>query len=201
MSNRWHVEGTYLDSCNCETVCPCRSHEGRPGGDSTYDRCEFALSWIVDSGRFDDIDLSGRSVVLTGWYADDEPGSPWRVRLYVDNEASEQQVDALARIYLGQVGGHPAATYAAAIEEVVGVEPADITLEYSPRRWSSRVDGRVDVRASVPASDQGAVVCAISGPEHPGTEYTADVMRVTDDPFDWEVSGRASFVAPFAYSA
>jgi hypothetical protein len=180
MSNRWHVEGTYLDSCNCETVCPCRSHEGRPGGDSTYDRCEFAL---------------------TGWYADDEPGSPWRVRLYVDNEASEQQVDALARIYLGQVGGHPAATYAAAIEEVVGVEPADITLEYSPRRWSSRVDGRVDVRASVPASDQGAVVCAISGPEHPGTEYTADVMRVTDDPFDWEVSGRASFVAPFAYSA
>ena len=199
MTRNWIVEGTYLDACNCEAVCPCRSHDGRPGGDSTYDRCEFALSWMIATGHFDEIDLADRSVVLTGWYADNEPGSPWRVRLYVDDRATAAQRDALAEIYLGRVGGHPAATYAAAIEEVVGVETAKITLEYTPRRWSSTVDGRVAVRASVPVSADGAVICAISGDENPGTEYSSDLFRVTDDPFDWELSGRASFVAPFAY--
>ena len=199
MSNDWFVEGTYLDACNCEAVCPCRSHDGRPGGDSTYERCEFAISWMISSGAFGEVDLANRSVVLTGWYADDEPGSPWRVRLYIDDEATAAQHDALAQIYLGRVGGHPAATYAAAIEEVLGVEPAAITLEYTKRRWSSTVDGHVAVRASIPASAEKAVVCAISGAENPGTEYSSDLFRVTDDPFDWELSGRASFVAPFAY--
>ncbi len=198
MSTPWSVSGRYLEACNCESVCPCRSHNGIPGGEATYDRCEFALSWKIEEGHFGSVDLSDRSVVMTGWYADAEPGSPWRVRLFIDDLAKPEANDALATIFLGRAGGHPANTYAAAITEVLGVEPAEISLTYSEQRWRIGVEGRVEVRASQRTAVTGPVVCGIPGAD-PGTEYTADVLRVTDEPFQWDVAGRASFVAAFAY--
>ncbi len=198
MSNTWSVSGMYLEACNCESVCPCRSHNGTPGGEATFDKCEFALAWKIEQGHHERLDLAGRSVAITGWYADSEPGSPWRVRLFIDDRAGPEARAALASIFLGRVGGHPAATYAAVITEVVGIENAAITLTYSEQKWRIGVAGRVEVRATQRTPVAGPVVCGIPGP-HPGTEYTADVMRVTDPPFQWDVVGRASFVAPFAY--
>lgn len=199
MSSTWSVSGMYLEACNCESVCPCRSHDGVPGGDATYDKCEFALSWKIHEGHHESIELAGRSVALTGWYADAEPGSPWRVRLFIDDDAAPEAKAALAAIFLGRVGGHPAASYAVAIIEVLGIESADITLTHSSERWRIGVAGRVEVRASQCTPVAGPVVCGIPGAE-PGTEYTAELMRVTDNPFVWDVAGRASFVARFAYN-
>lgn len=198
MNHSWSVNGLYLEACNCESICPCRSHDGVPGGNATYDRCEFALSWKIEDGHFGEVDLGGRSAVMTGWYADAEPGVPWRVRVFVDDEASAEALDAIAAIFLGRVGGHPAATYAPAIAEVLGIERADITLTHSERKWRIGVEGRVEVRASHRTEANGPVVCGIPG-ANPGTEYTAEQLRVTDEPFQWDLAGRASFVAPFAY--
>ena len=198
MSDTWSVSGLYLEACNCEAVCPCRSHNGVPGGLATYDTCQFALSWKIEEGHHGLIDLAGRSAVITGWYADAEPESPWRVRLFVDDRATAEAHDALARILLGRAGGHPAASYGAAISEVLGIESADITLTHSEKKWRIGVAGRVEVRASRRTIVDGPVVCGIPG--QAGTEYTAEQLRVTDDPFEWDVTGRASFVAPFAYS-
>jgi hypothetical protein len=199
MSTTWAVSGRYLEACNCESVCPCRSQNGIPGGDATYDRCEFALSWKIEAGHYGSVDLTGRSAVMTGWYADAEPGSPWRVRLFIDDHATEDASEAIAGIFLGKVGGHPAHTYTQAITEVLGIEPADISLTHTKQKWRIGVEGRVEVRASQRTKVTGPVVCGIPGAE-PGVEYTADVLRVTDEPFHWEVAGRASFVAPFTYN-
>lgn len=199
MNSTWSISGRYLEACNCESVCPCRSENGIPGGDATYDTCEFALSWKIEDGHFGATDLSGRSAVMTGWYADAEPESPWRVRLFIDDDASDDARDALANILLGKVGGHPAESYARAITEVLGVERAAISLTHSRQKWRIAVEGRVEVRASQRTVVTGPVVCGIPG-ANPGVEYTADVLQVTDDPFQWDVTGRASFVAPFAYN-
>lgn len=198
MKDTWSIRGLYLEACNCESVCPCRSHDGVAGGDASYERCEFALSWKIDDGHFDDIDLAGRSVVFTGWYADAEPGSPWRVRVFIDDQATPEAADALESILLGRVGGHPAATYARAISEVLGVERADISLTHNEKRWRIGVPGRVEVRASQRTPSTGPIVCGIPGAS-PGVEYTAEILQVTDDPFSWDVSGKASFVAGFSY--
>lgn len=200
MSTTWSVSGKYLEACNCETVCPCRSQNDVPGGDATYEKCEFALSWKVEAGHFGTVDLADRSVVMTGWYADAEPGSPWRIRMFIDDHATPEASDALTNIFLGRAGGHPGRTYGRAISEILGIEPADMSLTYSKQTWRIGVHGRVEVRASQRTPVTGPVVCGIPGAD-PGTEYTADVLRVTDDPFQWEVAGRASFVAPFAYDS
>jgi hypothetical protein len=70
-------------------------------------------------------------------------------------------------------------------------------LTFDERKWRIGVKGRVEVRASTRTTVTGPVVCGIPGVA--GIEYTADVLRVTDDPFRWDVTGKASFVAPFSY--
>ena len=63
----WRVAGTYYETCNCDAVCPCRRLNGKPGGRSQYELCQFLLSWRIDSGAADDVDLSGRLVAMAGF--------------------------------------------------------------------------------------------------------------------------------------
>ena len=134
----WKVSGTYYEVCNCEAVCPCRRHGEKEGGRSTYGICDFALSWHITEGQADDVDLSNLSAVLAGSYNDDEPGSPWRVIIYVDERGDTQQRQALADIFLGRAGGDTRRNFAAAIGEVYAVRAAKIELGAQPQ---SRTDG------------------------------------------------------------
>ena len=80
----WRLSGTYLESCNCDVICPCRTIGGRRGGRSTYGVCLGALSWRIEDGRAGDLDLSQLNVVIASRYEDDVPGSPWDFYLYLD---------------------------------------------------------------------------------------------------------------------
>lgn len=82
----WRIEGTYLESCNCEAICPCRMIGGAPGGRSTYGVCMGALSWHVEDGQAGETDLSGLAAVLVVSYADDEPRSPWTISRPVETD-------------------------------------------------------------------------------------------------------------------
>jgi hypothetical protein len=55
----YSVSGSYLESCDCEAICPCRMVDGLPGGRSTYGICFGALVWHVEDGRVRDVDVSG----------------------------------------------------------------------------------------------------------------------------------------------
>lgn len=129
------MSGSYYEACNCEAVCPCRREGDRTGGRSTYDTCDFALSWQIETGQREGRDLSGRSAVLVGSCADDEPGSPWRVSLFIDDEATAAQYDDLADIFLGRAGGHPYRLYASNLVEIGMVQPGTIELTHEPGRW------------------------------------------------------------------
>src|SRR5207249_38154 len=112
---------SYFEACNCEAICPCRQIGDRTGGRSTYGVCQFALSWSILTGHADGIELAGRQAVLAGWYDDDEPGSRWRVVLWVDEGASDAELDAMADIFLGRAGGTTFTNFARAIGEVHAV--------------------------------------------------------------------------------
>lgn len=124
----WRIDGSYFEACNCQAVCPCRRHGDRPGGRSTYGVCDFALSWLIERGHADHIDLADVEIVLAGRYDDDEPNSPWRVALYIDEGADPDQQRVVADIFLGRAGGTAFANFARAIGEGVrgaaGAHPA-----------------------------------------------------------------------------
>ena len=130
----WAVAGPYFEACTYEAICPCRRVGGAPGGRSTYGVCDFALGWTVARGHADGLDLSGLEVVMAGSYDDDEPGSPWRVILYVDERASEEQHVALASIFLGRAGGTTFVNFARLIGEVYAVRSAAIAIDHTRLR-------------------------------------------------------------------
>ena len=164
----WHVSGSYFEACNCDAICPCRRVGDRPGGRSTHGICQFALSWHIDKGRADDVTLSDLDVVLAGWYDDDEPGSPWRISLYIGDDANDAQYASLASIFLGRAGGTALENFAAAIGTVHQVRRARIRLSHVPRRWFIRAATFVSVSAKVPVEASAPVACGIPGLDRPG---------------------------------
>src|SRR4051794_37342992 len=101
----WRIRGTYFESCNCDAICPCRRIDGVAGGRSTHGICTGVLSWVIEDGAADGIDLSGLPVALASRYSDDEPGSPWTWALYLGEDGSEEQRVALEEIFTGRRGG------------------------------------------------------------------------------------------------
>src|SRR5687767_9985448 len=97
----WRIRGTYFESCNCDAICPCRRIDGVPGGRSTHGVCMGVLSWLIEEGAADGVELSGLPVALACRYDDDEPGSPWTWILYLDVRASSEQRTALESIFTG----------------------------------------------------------------------------------------------------
>jgi hypothetical protein len=203
MSDRlpWQVSGSYYEVCNCDAICPCRKQGEKKGGRSTYGHCDFALSWHIKDGNAGGINLSGQSVVLAGTYNDDEPGAPWRVILYVDENGSEQQQRILADIFLGRAGGDTLQNFARIIDEVYAVRSARVNLDHTPNKESMSVGEYVSVRTTEPFKTDLAVTCGIPGHHQQGQEIIADTFRVQDDDLQWEVTGRCGFVSEFSYSS
>jgi hypothetical protein len=196
----WKVAGSYYEVCNCEAICPCRRHGERKGGRSTYGICDFALSWHITDGQADEIDISNLSVVLAGSYNDDEPGAPWRVVLYVDENGNEQQQKALADIFLGRAGGGTLRNFARAIGEVYVVRVAKIELDHTPNQEQIEVAHYISAKTAKPVLTEQLVSCGIPGHDRPGQEIIAKRFRVEDEKLRWEVSGRCGFAADFAYT-
>jgi hypothetical protein len=196
---RWSVAGPYFEACSCEAVCPCRSVGKRPGGRSTYGICDFALGWTIATGNADDLDLSGLEVVMAGSYDDDEPGTPWRVVLYIDERADARQRAALETIFLGDAGGTTLRNFARFIGEVYAVRPARITIEHAPNRRTIRAGGWVEVIEREPFRSEEPVTCGIPGHERPGQEIVAQRLAVDDDRLGFEFRGRCGFATTYAY--
>jgi hypothetical protein len=181
----WQVSGSYYEVCNCEAICPCRMHGNRKGGRSTYSTCDFGLSWRIQEGRAGAISLSGLHVVLAGSYSDDEFKSPWRVILYVDERANQEQRDALTAIFLGRAGGSTLRNFARGIGEVYAVRTAKIELDHTPNHERMDIAGLLTASTAKPVATDEPVSCGIPGHDHPGQEIIAATFKVSDDPLIW----------------
>jgi hypothetical protein len=199
----WLLSGTYLESCNCEAICPCRRIGGRTGGRSTYGVCEGALSWAIERGHADDVDLAGLAAVLACRYDDDEPGSPWDFFLYLDERGDERQRAALEAIFTGALGGTALAHFPWAWKpsRQLGVRAVPIEVDRSPRRRWFRAGEYVDVRVGEPVADQESVTCVIPGHHRSGAEHLTETLRVSDAPLAFELSGRCAYQSTFEYSS
>jgi hypothetical protein len=157
------------------------------------------LSWRIVDGACGPVPLAGLSVVLAGSYSDSEAGKPWRVCLYIDETATDEQYLVLTEIFLGKAGGTTIRNYAAAIGEVYAVRRARILLEHAPRRWFIGAGDYVVVRGGTVVPSGLPVSCGIPGHDHPGDELQTEVMSVNDGALRWEVSGRCGFATDFDY--
>lgn len=131
MSDRWEIDGEYLESCNCEVLCPCllSRAQARP----TEGHCDVVLAVHVANGHFGDTDLSGLNAVLAVYTPDVMARGGWTVAPYVDGRGRPEQRSALEAIISGLAGG-PLARFDALIAHRLPARVAPITITVEGRK-------------------------------------------------------------------
>ena len=138
----WQLEGTYIENCNCDVVCPCAASAF--AAPASYDRCNAVLAWHIDSGEVDGTDVSDLSVVLVLDTLRQMSEGDWRVGMFMDDRASDEQAEKLGGIFSGQMGG-PLANVVPLISENLGMEVAPIEHIDDSRRHRVKVGDAIDV--------------------------------------------------------
>jgi hypothetical protein len=198
----WHVRGSYFESCNCDVICPCRRIDDVAGGRSTHGVCMGVLSWLIEDGAADGVDLTGLPVALATRYSDDEPGSPWTWVLYLDERAGDEQRDALEGIFTGRLGGDAERHFPWAwkASELVAVRPVEIDVDHTRTRQRLRIRDRVSVRIRDRHDGGEQVTCVIPGHDREGEELVADELVVEDGPLQFSYRGTCGYGSTFDYA-
>ncbi len=119
----YQLEGRMLEVCSCNVICPCWL-----GEDPTTGTCDTVITWHIDKGTINDVDVSGRTLAVLAHVPGNALKGKWRAVVYVDDGATPQQQEALLNVWTGKLGG-PVADVAGLIGEVSGVERVPITYE------------------------------------------------------------------------
>ena len=202
VATKWHIRGSYFESCNCDAICPCRRIDGVAGGRSTHGICTGVLSWQIEEGNAGGTDLGGLTVALATRYDDDEQDSPWSWILYLDERSNEEQGTALEAIFSGRLGGDALTHFPWAwkASKLLGVRRVAIELDHTRRRQWLRIRNHVTVRIRDRYDGEEAVTCVIPGHDRTGEELVADELFVNDAPLAFFYSGTCGYGSSFAYS-
>ncbi len=119
----YRLKGSLLEVCTCKTLCPCWV-----GEDPDYGDCKSALAWHFDQGTVDGVDVSGRTVGLACYIPGNVLDGNWRVTMFIDDGATDEQAAALQAVYSGERGG-PIVDLIQLVGEVTSVERAPIVFE------------------------------------------------------------------------
>ena len=119
----YHLEGRLLEVCNCKVLCPCWI-----GEDPDFGTCDTIVAWRVDKGTVDKVDVGGLTIAAVAHVPGNILKGNWTAAIFVDDNASKAQEEALLKVYTGQAGG-PVADLAKLIGTVVSVERAPIRFE------------------------------------------------------------------------
>jgi hypothetical protein len=160
------------------------------------------LSWLIEEGRADDVDLAGLPVALALRYSDDEPGSPWTWVLYLDERASELQRAALQDIFTARPGedAEHRFPWTSDDSELVAVRAVQIDAEHTRRRERLRIRDRVSVRIRDAHGGGETVTCAIPGHQRVGEELITDELVVEDGPLAFSYRGVCGYGTTFDYA-
>lgn len=129
----YHLEGRLLEVCDCRVLCPCWIGEDPDNG-----TCDTIVSYHFDKGTIDGVDVTGRTIAIVAHLPGNILKGNWRVAVYLDDKTSEEQMDALLKVYTGQAGG-PIADIAKLVGEVVAVERVPIAFNVDQGRGTIKI--------------------------------------------------------------
>jgi hypothetical protein len=136
----WNLRGDYVETCSCELMCPCNLSFDHG---ATYDYCRVVLVFDIHEGEVDGMDIGGTRVAAIAETPKVMTDGNWRLGLFVDERASDEQADRLVKVFTGQLGG-PMAGLAPLVGEVLGVERARIDVDTDGMRHQVRVGDAID---------------------------------------------------------
>lgn len=198
----WNLAGSYAETCSCELMCPCNLSFDHG---ATYDYCRATLAFNIREGSVNGVDVAGRKVVVIADTPKVMTDGNWKVGLYVDQDASDEQFGGLLGVFSGRLGG-PMAGLAPLIGEVVGAERATIDIDDDGLRHSVRVGSSIEfeIEDIVPFGKEDGRPVKFDGMFHPvGPDLTmAEAKRSRINAFGIAYEGKTGVsYANFSWAA
>jgi hypothetical protein len=151
------------------------------------------LAFNIRSGDIEGTDISGRKVVLIADTPKVMTEGNWRLGVYIDDQASDEQFDKLVQVFGGQLGG-PMGALAPLVAEVVGVERAAIEVSDDGLSHTVRVGDTIDfeIQDIVPFGVETGEPIRFNGMFHPvGSDLTmAEAKRTRINAFGIAYEGK-----------
>ena len=198
----WDLRGSYVETCSCELMCPCNLSFDHG---ATYDFCRATLAFHIREGDVDGTDISDLNIAFIVDTPKVMTEGNWRMGIFVDEQATDEQADKLVQIFSGQLGG-PMAGLAPLVGEMLGVERAKIQLEDDGLRHSVRIGEAIDfeVEDIVPFGVETGEPVRFSGMFHPvGSDLTmAEAKRSRINAFGIQYEGKTGLsTSEFSWAA
>jgi hypothetical protein len=186
----WNLTGNYVETCSCELMCPCNLSFAHG---ATYDFCRVTLVFSVHKGQVEDTDIGGLTVAVIADTPKVMTDGNWRLGVFIDDKASDEQFDKLLKVFSGQLGG-PMGALAPLVGEILGVERAAIEVHDDGLRHSVRVGDAIDfeIEDIVPFGVDTGKPVRFQGMFHPaGSDLTmAEAKRSRIDAFGITYEGK-----------
>ena len=152
MAEQWSLKGEQVGSCICNTPCPCIF-----GQDPTKGYCGSVVAFNIGSGNYGSVDLSGRRFAfLFSWEGNVFSGDI-TAGFLVDEDATDEQVDAFETILTGKAGG-AFENLAALFGTVKGIKRAPIEIADGDKPRATIAGTVVELEPLIGADEQTPLV-------------------------------------------
>ena len=139
----YRVRAQSVEACSCQHGCNCQF-----GGFPNEGICELIIGYEVEDGRFGDVNLNGLRAVVAAKYPNAIHEGHGHIVLFVDDKASQEQVDAFATILSGKAGGMPWEALAGTVERLEGPIRKPIDMKIDGQRAHVRVPGAIELETT-----------------------------------------------------
>jgi hypothetical protein len=198
----WSLKGSYVETCSCDLICPCNATFDHG---ATYDYCRVVLAFSIKDGEIEGTDVSGLSVVAIADTPKVMTEGNWKLGVFVDERASDEQMNKLVGVFGGQMGG-PMAGLAPLVGEMLGVERAPIEIVDDGVHHTVRVGDAIDfeIEDIVPFGVETGQPIRFDGMFHPVAPNLtiAEARRSKIDAFGISYEGKTGIsAAEFSWAA
>jgi hypothetical protein len=198
----WHVKGSYVETCSCELMCPCNLSLDHG---ATYDFCRVTLVFNIHEGEIEGTDVGGLKVAAIADTPKVMTEGNWRLGIFIDDQATDDQAGKLEAVFGGQLGG-PMAALGPLVGEVLGVERVPIEVVDDGLRHSVRIGDAIDfeIEDIVPFGVETGRPIRFDGMFHPvGSNLTmAEAKRSRIDAFGIQYEGKTGLsTSEFSWAA
>ncbi len=202
---KWHIDGEYMETCNCDFLCPCIT--SNLSATPTDGECKAAVAMRIGKGEMDGVKLDGLSFIVMMHSPAAMGAGNMTVGLIVDDRASDKQVEAISAIATGAAGG-PMAALGPLVGRIAGVEKRPISFNIDGLKRTVKAGELVDqaIEGVASAGDPAQAIC-VDNTAHPVSSRLS-LAKATRSMFNvfginWNDSSgtRNGHFAPFSWSA
>ena len=198
----WSLKGSYVETCSCDLMCPCNLSFDHG---ATYDYCRVTLVFSIREGEVEGTDVGGLNAAAIADTPKVMTEGNWRLGIFIDERATDEQADKLVSVFTGQLGG-PMEGLAPLVGEMLGVERVPIEVRDEGLRHSVRIGDVIDfeIEDIVPFGIETGQPVRLTGMFHPvASELTiAEAQRSKINAFGIEYEGRTGLsTSEFAWAA